>query len=99
MKFLLSLRAFPATFLPVKLYWVLIGLFAGFAATATPSPSIYHDGWIDLNKDGKKEIYEDSSQPIPRRVNDLLKRMTLEEKIGQLWQVDTQTNSDVIMSN
>lgn len=97
MRFFLKLRAFNTTFQPVKLYWVLIGLFAGLAAVAAVPPSIYHDGWIDLNKDGKKEIYEDPAQPIPKRVNDLLKRMTLEEKLGQLWETDTQTNSDVVM--
>ncbi|HEY1663207.1 MAG TPA: beta-glucosidase BglX [Verrucomicrobiae bacterium] len=97
MKYFLKFVTFHATFPPVKRYWVLIGLFAGLAAAAAVPPSIYHDGWIDLNKDGKKEVYEDPSQPIPKRVNDLLKRMTLEEKIGQLWQTDTQTNSDVVM--
>jgi beta-glucosidase len=51
-------------------------------------------GWIDLNKDGKKHIYKDPSQPVTRRVNDLLKRMTLDEKIGQLWQVDLANDSD-----
>lgn len=68
----------------MKTPWVLIGLFAGLTAMAADPPSIYHDGWIDLNKDGRKEIYEDPSQPIKQRVNDLMKRMTLEEKIGQL---------------
>ena len=48
--------------------------------------SIYHDGWIDLNKNGKRDVYEDPSQPVEKRVADLLKRMTLDEKIGQLWQ-------------
>jgi beta-glucosidase len=60
-------------------------------------PSIYHDGWIDLNKDGEKEVYEDPTRPISARVDDLLKRMTLEEKVGQLWQSDTQTNSDIAL--
>src|SRR5271167_4960904 len=66
------------------------GIFAGcvlsaFVASAADS-SIYHDGWIDLNKNGKRDVYEDLSQPVKRRVADLLKRMTLDEKIGQLWQ-------------
>ncbi|HUB86403.1 MAG TPA: beta-glucosidase BglX [Verrucomicrobiae bacterium] len=61
---------------------------------AADSNSIYHDGWIDLNKDGRKDVYEDSSQPVARRVNDLLRRMTLEEKIGQLWQAHMGTNAD-----
>jgi beta-glucosidase len=45
---------------------------------------IYHDGWIDLNKNGKKDIYEDPTQPVDKRVEDLLSQMTLEEKTCQL---------------
>ncbi|MGZ9225566.1 MAG: glycoside hydrolase family 3 N-terminal domain-containing protein, partial [Anaerolineales bacterium] len=33
-------------------------------------------------------IYDDPMQPIEARVEDLLKRMTLEEKIGQMTQVE-----------
>jgi beta-glucosidase len=61
---------------------------AALVVSAADVSSIYHPGWIDLNKDGKKNIYEDPAQPVERRVADLLKRMTLDEKIGQLWQVD-----------
>src|SRR6267154_4661185 len=38
---------------------------------------IYHDGWIDLNKNGKQDIYEDQAQPMDKRVEDLLSQMTL----------------------
>src|SRR4051812_17884370 len=44
---------------------------------------IYHAGWIDLNKNGRKDIYEDSKADISRRVEDLLAQMTLEEKTCQ----------------
>jgi beta-glucosidase len=54
---------------------------------------IYHDGWNDLNKNGKKDVYEDPGKPIEKRVADLLHRMTLDEKIGQLVQVDMPSNS------
>ena len=70
---------------------VFIGLCHGLLlamASATDTSSIYHQGWIDFNKDGRKNVYEDPSQPVDKRVEDLLKRMTLEEKIGQLWQID-----------
>ena len=63
-------------------------------ATAADSTSIYHQGWIDLNKGGKKDTYEDPSQPVEKRVSDLLKRMTLDEEIGQLWQVDLPKKLD-----
>jgi len=62
-------------------------------AVAAAEPSIYHDGWIDLDKNGKKDVYEDSSQPVQKRVADLMKRMTLAEKIGQLQQLDRNTNA------
>ncbi|SOD12078.1 glycoside hydrolase family 3 N-terminal domain-containing protein [Pedobacter xixiisoli] len=45
--------------------------------------NIYNKGWIDLNKNGKKDIYEDSAQPIDKRVENLLSLMTLEEKTNQ----------------
>jgi beta-glucosidase len=45
--------------------------------------AIYHEGWIDLNKNGKKDVYEDSKAPIDRRIDDLLGQMTLEEKTCQ----------------
>ncbi len=46
--------------------------------------NIYRDGWIDYNKNGGKDIYEDPSQTVDARVADLLSRMTLEEKSCQL---------------
>jgi len=46
--------------------------------------SIYHKGWIDFNKNGKMDVFEDPSQPIDKRVADLLSQMTIEEKTCQL---------------
>ena len=46
--------------------------------------TIYKDGWIDFNKNGKKDIFEDPSQPVEKRVADLLSQMTLDEKTCQL---------------
>lgn len=50
------------------------------------SSIIYADtpSWIDRNKDGKKDIYEDPNAPIQQRINDLLSQMTLEEKTCQM---------------
>jgi beta-glucosidase len=44
---------------------------------------IYRDGWIDLNKNGRKDVYEDPKADIDARVEDLLSQMTLEEKTCQ----------------
>lgn len=45
---------------------------------------MYHKGWIDFNKNGVKDIYEDPTQPLEARIDDLLARMTLEEKTCQM---------------
>ena len=46
--------------------------------------NIYHKGWIDFNKNGVKDIYEDSCAPLEVRVQNLLSQMTLEEKSCQM---------------
>ena len=80
----------------MKCFLTALGVLMVFAlsAPALDTNAIYHDGWIDLDKNGKKDTYEDSSQPVAKRVNDLFKRMTLGEKIGQLWQVNWDTTPD-----
>lgn len=40
--------------------------------------------YYDLNKNGRLDIYENSTCTVEERVNDLLSQMTLEEKIGQM---------------
>lgn len=46
--------------------------------------NIYHDAWIDFNKNGRKDVFEDPTQPIDKRVEDLLSQMSLEEKSCQM---------------
>jgi len=50
----------------------------------TKNADIYHDGWIDLNKNGIMDPYENPELPIDKRVDNLLNRMTLEEKTCQM---------------
>ncbi|WP_294592570.1 beta-glucosidase [uncultured Bacteroides sp.] len=45
---------------------------------------MYRKGWIDFNKNGVKDIYEDPTATIDARIEDLLKQMTLEEKTCQM---------------
>ena len=45
--------------------------------------AIYHTGWIDLNKNGRMDVYENSKAPIDQRVEDLLRQMNLNEKTCQ----------------
>lgn len=50
----------------------------------TPAANIYHKGWIDLNKNGKKDVYEDQTQSVDKRIEDLLGQMTVDEKTCQM---------------
>ena len=47
-------------------------------------PEIYHQDWIDFNKNGKMDVFEDTKQPLDKRIDDLLGQMTVEEKTCQL---------------
>ncbi len=46
--------------------------------------SIYHDGWIDLNKNGKMDPYENPNLPVDERIDDLISKMNVNEKTAQL---------------
>lgn len=56
-------------------------LMTGASAVAQ---RIYHRGWIDFNKNGKMDVYENPHAPIDDRVADLVAQMTTEEKTCQL---------------
>jgi beta-glucosidase len=72
--------------------FAILSFLLTLSVTAKESPaggkkkksSIYHDGWIDFNKNGKKDIYEDPARDVEERVNDLLSQMTIEEKTMQM---------------
>lgn len=51
--------------------------FTTWAASAAEKPR-----FRDLNHNGKRDLYENAAQPTDKRVADLLKRMTLEEKVA-----------------
>lgn len=46
--------------------------------------SMYKKGWVDFNKNGKMDVYENPDAPIEDRIEDLLSQMTLEEKTCQM---------------
>ncbi len=66
---------------------ILFNCFAfNLAAQETsvfPKKNIYFDGWTDFNKNGVKDVYEDSTADINARIENLLAQMTLEEKTNQ----------------
>lgn len=45
---------------------------------------IYHKGWIDFNKNGKMDVYENPKADIESRVADLISQMNMDEKTCQL---------------
>ena len=54
-------------------------------ATYKPVKSeMYRKGWIDFNKNGVKDVYEDPSAPLEARIENLLQQMTLDEKTCQV---------------
>jgi beta-glucosidase len=63
---------------------VLLCLFLNFIPNPqTTKKDIYHSGWIDLNKNGRMDVYENPKIDIETRITDLLSQMTLEEKTCQ----------------
>ncbi|PKQ64092.1 glycosyl hydrolase [Labilibaculum manganireducens] len=69
-------------FQKISLMLFMCLLFFSNIALAQKS-GIYKKGWIDFNKNGKKDIYEDSTQPIDIRVANLLSQMAVDEKTCQ----------------
>ena len=65
------------------LFTVASFLFCTQVSGDTPD-GIYHKGWIDFNKNGKMDLYENPKAPREERVQDLLSQMTLEEKSCQM---------------
>ncbi len=70
------------------------GSFAYFLPPDVEKKEIYHPTWIDFDKNGKMDPYENPKLPLEKRVEDLLRRMTMEEKIQQL-----QSGGDIPVGN
>ena len=45
---------------------------------------VYQNGWIDFNKNGRMDIYENPEADVEDRITDLISQMTLEEKTNQM---------------
>ena len=64
-----------------------IPIWRAGAKAGPPADTLVVDGEIfrDLNKNGRLDPYEDRRLPVSERVEDLLSRMTVEEKAGLLY--------------
>ncbi|OJW13438.1 glycoside hydrolase family 3 N-terminal domain-containing protein [Mucilaginibacter sp. 44-25] len=63
---------------------LLLPLLGLAISASAQQKSIYHKGWIDFNKNGRMDVFEDPSQNIEKRITDLLSQMTVEEKTCQM---------------
>lgn len=66
-----------------KTLFVILCISAGLF-TASAKNTIYKKGWIDFNKNGVKDVYEDPEAKTDDRIKDLLSQMTVEEKTCQM---------------
>ncbi|KAF8660654.1 hypothetical protein HU200_057566 [Digitaria exilis] len=55
--------------------------------------------WSAAYGDAQYVLYKDASQPVEARVKDLLGRMTLAEKIGQMTQIERKVASPEVLSD
>lgn len=67
----------------MKKVFLLICCFTASYAMAQQK-DIYKKGWIDFNKNNIKDVFEDSSQPLNKRIEDLLSQMNMDEKTCQM---------------
>ncbi|MFZ4621743.1 MAG: glycoside hydrolase family 3 N-terminal domain-containing protein [Bacteroidota bacterium] len=72
----------------MKIYFlgfaVLLFVTASAQKSGTAKDAMYRSGWIDLNKNGTKDPYEDPKLDIEKRVKNLLSVMTVNEKTNQM---------------
>ena len=73
----------------LALVFAISGVIMAFVQS-NPAPLAYRD----LNKNGSMDIYEDSSQPVEKRIDDLLRKMTIEEKAGMMFINGVRINDD-----
>lgn len=67
-----------------KSYVLAVSLFFAIPHFSfSQSNKMYKKGWIDFNKNGKKDLFEDPQQRLEKRVADLLSQMNLDEKTCQ----------------
>jgi beta-glucosidase len=84
----LALAAFLGALPLVSRIRFLLSSRRNRARLGPEAPVLEVDGFCfrDLNKNGRLDVYEDFRRPIEERVADLLSQMTLEEKVGMLFQ-------------
>lgn len=86
------------------LSFILICSMGSHPINNSSSGSWYHADWIDFNKNGKQDKYENPKLATEERIADLMSQMTLEEKVGQLltpygWPMYERKGNSVIITD
>lgn len=89
---------------PIKFLLIPFLIIAVMGSKPKTEPSLYYADWIDFNKNGKEDVYENRSMSTEQRITDLLSQMTLEEKVGQLltpygWPMYERKGNNVFITN
>jgi beta-glucosidase len=63
---------------------LLLPLLGLAISASAQQKNIYHKGWVDFNKNGRMDVFEDPAQNIEKRITDLLSQMTVDEKTCQM---------------
>lgn len=73
---------------------MFVGAFTYLKQSGAPELTTDNFSFRDLNKNGKLDPYEDSRQPVEKRIDDLLSQMNLEEKAGMMFINGVHINDD-----
>lgn len=67
----------------MKIYIAIICLLLFESKLSAQNTTIYRNGWIDFNKNGRMDLFENSKADVEKRIQNLLSLMTIEEKTCQ----------------
>jgi len=59
--------------------WVMVwgvSVLLSAVGLAQEGQGLYHAGWVDFNKNGRKDVYENPSADVEKRLDDLIAQMT-----------------------
>ena len=74
-------------------------IISGIIAAGFLLSFAHRQAYRDLNKNGKMDPYEDNTLPIEKRIDDLMKQMTIEEKAGLMFINGARINDDGSLGN
>lgn len=67
----------------MKIYIAIICLLLFESKLSAQNTTIYRNGWIDFNKNGRMDLFENPKADVEKRIQNLLSLMTIEEKTCQ----------------